>query len=164
MQLPSPVWWWYLSQVNKFCNTCKENKLLFGFQKNQSTEDGYCRYCKSCRSYVRKASYRKNKERYIEKQINWNNRNKSRIKGYVLKRLYGISLEDYQKMLSSQKNCCKICLKQSIIGARKLAVDHCHKTGKIRGLLCTNCNIFLGYLELVPNIYIKTQQYLQEAK
>lgn len=63
-------------------------------------------------------------------------------KNMLLKKDFNITLDDYKKMLSEQKNLCKICNK--IDKVRNLAVDHCHKTNKIRGLLCSKCNTSLG--------------------
>lgn len=60
---------------------------------------------------------------------------------------YGISVEQYNEMLDSQNGCCLICNKNQNTLNRRLAVDHCHKTGKVRGLLCAACNTSLGHLE-----------------
>ena len=60
---------------------------------------------------------------------------------------YGISLAQYDEMLRGQGGVCKICKKPSERSRRRLAVDHCHITGKIRGLLCGSCNTKLGFLE-----------------
>lgn len=56
---------------------------------------------------------------------------------------YGMSLDDYYALSAKQNNVCAICNKPNRNGAR-LCVDHDHKTQKIRGLLCTNCNSLLG--------------------
>jgi hypothetical protein len=64
-----------------------------------------------------------------------------------LKHKFNISLEDYKLMLKNQNNKCKICKKEEVTKNRLLAVDHCHQTGKIRGLLCTSCNTKLGWYE-----------------
>lgn len=67
-----------------------------------------------------------------------------------LKKYYGLTLEEYEKKLIAQNGLCAICqqpettvLKKSLI---RLAVDHSHKTGKVRDLLCANCNAALGFL------------------
>lgn len=78
------------------------------------------------------------------------------------KRMYGISLEDYNKMLKNQNEVCAICSKVCITG-RALAVDHCHKTGKIRGLLCAHCNTALGRFNDDPVMLEKAIKYLKEA-
>jgi hypothetical protein len=57
--------------------------------------------------------------------------------------LYGLTLEDYDNMLDRQDEVCKIC-KNICPTGKNLSIDHDHKTGKVRGLLCKNCNIGLG--------------------
>jgi len=61
-----------------------------------------------------------------------------------LKRAYGLTEEDYQRMVRAQHGVCKICLKIAPNG--RLYVDHDHQTGMIRGLLCATCNTFIGRL------------------
>lgn len=68
-----------------------------------------------------------------------------------LKRTYNITTEDYTEMLQKQKGLCKICGSSGFVMAKhhkmKLVVDHCHKSGNVRGLLCHNCNRALGLLQ-----------------
>lgn len=61
-----------------------------------------------------------------------------------LKRAYGITVEQYDAMLKKQKGRCAICRRKPVY---KLSVDHCHKTGRVRGLLCRPCNNALGNIE-----------------
>lgn len=86
-----------------------------------------------------------------------------------LKRYYNLSLEEYDKLLEAQNNLCAICL-----GPQKgnhrwgtslyLTVDHCHKTGKIRGLLCTDCNHALGRFKENISILKNAIRYLEAQK
>lgn len=62
-------------------------------------------------------------------------------KSYYFKRTYGITFEQYESLCKAQNSNCKICGKK-----KKLVVDHDHKTGKIRGLLCRRCNSGIGLL------------------
>lgn len=71
-------------------------------------------------------------------------RSKGSHRSAYLKRKFGISLEEYDEMLKSQFGSCAICDK---ICEKSLAVDHDHKTGKNRGLLCFTCNSTLGHFE-----------------
>ena len=57
-----------------------------------------------------------------------------------LKKKYGISVYQYNKLLKQQKRCCAICGKNQKGERRNFAVDHCHKTGIVRGILCNYCN------------------------
>ena len=72
-------------------------------------------------------------------------------KNHKLKKAYGITLDEYNKLLSKQKNKCSICEIDNNgkyrNKARAFAVDHCHNTNKIRGLLCSDCNIAIGLLK-----------------
>lgn len=74
--------------------------------------------------------------------------NPERFKGYDLKKHYGLSKEDYAKMLNDCEHKCAICKRNEDVEIRgkviRLAVDHCHSSGKIRGLLCASCNRALG--------------------
>lgn len=63
-----------------------------------------------------------------------------------LKARYNISVEVYDNMLINQGNTCKICGIDSCKTGKAFAVDHCHTTNKIRGLLCSNCNTALGFM------------------
>jgi hypothetical protein len=62
-----------------------------------------------------------------------------------LRRDFGIGVEDYNTMFRNQNGVCAIC-KLSCSTGKRLSVDHCHDTGKVRGLLCTNCNNGIGHL------------------
>jgi hypothetical protein len=62
-----------------------------------------------------------------------------------LRRIYGLTTEAYEKMLTRQNGACYLCRAKPV--GRRLAVDHDHATGRIRGLLCTGCNVKLGWYE-----------------
>lgn len=77
-----------------------------------------------------------------------------------LKRTYDLSLEEYNKLLADQGGVCAICGLPPT--TRRLAVDHNHKTGEIRGLLCYNCNVSLGLMKDSPDLLTKALAYLME--
>lgn len=81
----------------------------------------------------RKRHYEENKERSLE-YSRW----------YSLKKKFGLSKEQYEALLEGQNHVCAICGKGC---TKALAVDHCHTTGKVRGLLCNNCNRGVGHLK-----------------
>jgi hypothetical protein len=76
----------------------------------------------------------------------------------ALKSKYGISVEDYESMLESQGGVCAVC--GDINSDRRLAVDHDHATGEVRGLLCTRCNVAIGFVMEDQDRIIKIQEYL----
>lgn len=83
----------------------------------------------------------------------------------TIRKQYGITLEEYQNMIKKQNNVCKICGGKSKTGKR-LTIDHDHQTGKVRGLLCFNCNTGLGHFKddysllLLAAKYLKHNEYL----
>jgi len=76
-----------------------------------------------------------------------------------------ITVEEIIKRMNIQNNKCVICSKElDLFTTRGFAVDHCHKTGKIRGLLCGNCNSALGMLKDNPNSARRAAEYLEINK
>ncbi len=81
----------------------------------------------------------------------------------LLKRRYGITEEDYVALLKKQKYVCAVCGGENIEVngfQRSLAVDHCHKENKVRGLLCDYCNRGLGLLKDSVELLERAKQYL----
>lgn len=112
---------------------------------------------------------KENKEKVNKKNRKWteNNYKKkySNSKNSKLLKEYGITLEEYNKMLETQNHCCKICGKeetQELKGTKwKLSVDHCHTTGKVRGLLCAKCNVGLAKFEEDEQQFLNAIKYLK---
>lgn len=75
---------------------------------------------------------------------------------------YGISLAEYDQLLAEQNNGCAICAKTPEQNGRRLAVDHNHETGEVRGLLCSPCNQGIGLLQDNPAVVSKAAAYLME--
>jgi hypothetical protein len=94
---------------------------------------------------------KKNRKRINESQKEWVKKNPDKRKAIQrradFKAKYGITPEVYDKMLVSQKHLCAICLEHQSKFKLSFAVDHCHETGKVRALLCTNCNTALGLIK-----------------
>lgn len=107
--------------------------------------------------------YRTKNRKAIRERMNaWNRANPDKRKHYALKEKYGISLEDYNSMLNVQNECCKICKRHKSLFTRSLNVDHCHKTGKVRGLLCKDCNLLLGKVRDDVSVLLEAIKYLEE--
>lgn len=81
---------------------------------------------------------------------------------YNLKKRYGITVDQYIDMLMSQGGVCKICKRECKTYAN-LAVDHCHTTKKVRGLLCNKCNRGIGLLEDNETLLKNAIKYLRES-
>lgn len=86
----------------------------------------------------------------------------------TLQATYGISLTEYTNMLVKQNNLCAICFRpETFLGKggkiRPLCVDHCHKTGAVRGLLCNSCNVALGNLEDNYQRILNAAEYIRKA-
>jgi hypothetical protein len=107
------------------------------------------------RQKQKKEWYEKNKSRISKQSKKRYQNNKQYVRERTLKKLYNLTLEQWQTLLESQFNRCKIC-KTDSPGLKGWATDHCHTTGKVRGILCNFCNTGLGLFK--DNILI-----LQEA-
>lgn len=81
----------------------------------------------------------------------WHKNNQEKSRDLDLKKRFGITLNDYNKMLEEQNGVCAVCKEKETVRlngkVKRLCVDHDHKTGKVRGLLCMSCNIALGKLK-----------------
>jgi len=93
------------------------------------------------------------------RQRQWRADNPLRAKGYDLKRTFGISLDEYQAMLVEQDGKCAICGQKDQWFS--LAVDHCHGTKRVRGLLCSQCNRGLGLFRDKPELLENAARYLR---
>lgn len=87
-----------------------------------------------------------------------------------LRVMYGITIEDYNKMFIDQGGCCAICRRPEVIvdkrtdRMRRLSVDHDHETGIVRGLLCHACNVCLGFVEESTDVIDRVRLYLTKHK
>lgn len=129
----------------KQCSRCKLNKPFSAFHKNAKKHDLLRSDCKDCRNKYRREFRQKNKEQFLK----YENTKEFKDKQFkqILKREYGLTIEEFNSMLSNQKGLCKLCGKaERHRTKKKLSIDHCHITGKVRGLLCHRCNVFLGLI------------------
>lgn len=92
---------------------------------------------------TRKAYYHANKEKEDAETKAWKLANPDKVKAFKRKSSYGITQKQYDELLIKQDSKCAICLNQLDLG-KYTHIDHCHKTNKVRGLLCHHCNLFIG--------------------
>lgn len=139
--------------LTKRCPRCKEvkDREEFGRRKNGASLS----LCPPCSlEYQRerdRARYQANPE-------------KRRMQGRVarFKRLYGITLEDYESLLVAQDRKCAIC-REPHTEEIWLVVDHDHDNGKVRGLLCNYCNVGIGYMRDNPELLQSAIHYLSSS-
>lgn len=156
--------------LQKHCNTCNQDLLIDQFYKSGTSKDGHQYSCKTCAKRIVSDHYTKNKRLSIEKAKRWAERNPEKRKDIAyksrLKRDFGITLEQYKEMLVGQNGRCKICNSEGSGGRStkyKLFVDHCHKTNKIRGLLCMKCNSGIAYFNDQPERLLAAIKYLERT-
>lgn len=131
----------------KQCKKCKEIKDLTCFSKSATHKDGHYHKCKQCRSALSSEWNKANRERTVNNSLIWK---------------YGITLERYKEMLIEQNNKCACCNRTQTELVRSLSVDHCHATGKVRGLLCDQCNNALGLIRENIETAERITQYLKD--
>ena len=122
------------------CSACGEWKLPSEYNKNKSQKSGLHYSCRSCA--------------------------KKHVRKYNLPSKYGITLEKYDSLLAEQLSKCAICEKQLVDGSdnydKRPVIDHNHKTGEVRGILCKSCNRALGLLGDNPDTMFRGFTYLQD--
>lgn len=121
-----------------------------------------CKICKQAKTLAWRAE---NRPAYNALAVKWRDKNPDKQHATDIKRLYGLSIEDYNKMLTAQACKCKICGKQHDPSAKRgrLYVDHCHTTGQVRGLLCGACNSAIGYFKDDITLLQKAIDYIKKT-
>ena len=109
----------------KTCTKCNVSKDFSLFYKQHDAKHGLTPNCKECVNKIRKQ---------------WRLDNPDKVKENRVQHAYGISYTDVKTMHKEQHGRCLICEDKP----KNLVIDHCHSTGKVRGLLCSECNLMLG--------------------
>ncbi len=147
-----------MSDGMKYCPSCKQIKSILNDFSSMKIRSGVASHCKECCNrmaaqrnstpeYKKKLNLRYKQNR--DKSINWN-----------LIKKFGITLEKYNDILNTQNGMCAICNKTPEKNKKMLAVDHNHDTGKNRGLLCSSCNLCIGFIEKNKLDFYKIKLYL----
>lgn len=129
----------------RYCKPCNTEKPLTDFY----TGGYYCKECAKAKARERHAKFKDDptfKRKQKDKELRWR---------------YGITLEQRVSMLEGQGYQCDICFVEIDDRAH---TDHDHKTGKVRGILCTNCNRALGHFQEDTDILQAAMDYLERHK
>lgn len=156
----------------RICSKCHMKKEFSNFRRQTSRKDGCQSWCKKCASKRDKTYWKKEKNKLRAREYRRTHKehlsqlrrkrylnNLPKHKDQQLRRTFGISLDQYNIMLKKQNNKCKICNKEEV--GRKLSVDHDHKSGKVRGLLCNHCNRGIGSFYDNPTLLLTAIKYLK---
>lgn len=120
------------------------------------------RTCKYCQTEKSEEEFYRTSSRCKVCQAQYYTDNKERFKPFVkdshLKRNYNLSLKEFDSILKTQNGGCNICGRED----RTLCVDHCHDTGKVRGILCRQCNTGIGQFNDDPVLIEKALEHLRK--
>lgn len=144
----------------KQCLKCGIVKPPECFSPDRRRADWLQGQCKECRSADEKRRreatppeirreqnqhrYNTNRQKKRASTLAWKRANPERVRAYALRARYGLTPEDVNRMRREQNEECAVCKRPLTPRAH---VDHCHKTGRVRGILCGGCNIVLGHIE-----------------
>jgi len=134
----------------KQCSKCNETKSLSEFYRDKGRKDGHEYQCKSCKSAYERQYAKTDKYKQKIRRARWREQN------------IDITYDKYKEMLALQDNKCAICHTEVNQFNKGMCVDHNHDTGKIRGLLCTDCNMGIGNLKDSIELIENALEYLRK--
>ena len=140
----------------KQCTTCKQMKDESEFYRRKQSVDGLNPQCKNC-SLVQQKDYIRRKNA-VKAALKADTR-----KDMNLRYHYNMSLGEYEDILRDQEGICAICGKNPDDFERAFAVDHDHETGKVRGILCPDCNRGLGGFHDNLELLEKAVEYIRKS-
>lgn len=158
--------------TEKSCTQCEEVKVLDEFYR-QGANRRYSE-CKDCSRERAQRWYAKqeNRERTYVSVATYRAANPDKVRALNLRRCYGLTPDEYDRMYDQQAGRCAICSKGCIrfgTGTAEtrdqvLCVDHCHTTGAVRGLLCGHCNRGIGFFRNDPAVLHAAIEYLKRIE
>lgn len=140
-----------LQTGSRICVICNLRKDITEFHWT-GRKTGRRRQCKKCLVEKAKVHRNTNREQYRRYSLKW-----------YLNSTYGMSLDTYDALLTDQNHACKICSRPFDMADqnRRPHIDHCHKTGRVRGILCFTCNTAMGKLKDDPTLLRRAAEYLE---
>jgi Recombination endonuclease VII len=145
----------------KKCSGCQTEKPVSEFHRNRVMADGLANQCRVCTAASKKKWSKSERgiatqKRYAHTEVALRNQRKC-----ALRKKYGMSIEDYDRMLAAQGGVCGICQKPSKRKNGLFDVDHDHRTGRVRGLLCHGCNTLLALAGDSAEVLRRTAAFLR---
>ncbi len=140
----------------KTCFGCEQTKDITEFYKHKAMADGHLNKCKPCKVKDSNSWISLNMEQHIKGTEKSRKKRFQYLRVYNRKKKYNLTDAQHQKMLLEQNNLCAICLLIPETLTKPLYVDHDHKTGKVRGLLCQKCNTAFG-------MFLESEEIMQNA-
>ena len=130
-----------IKQNKEYTEKHKEEKKIYYREYGQKNKE--ILYAKA------KIRNKKNKEHIAERMKKWNEDNKEHVRSYFIQKKYGLSTEEYKNIIENNKGLCPICKSVLVFGVgvrdpKAATIDHNHETGKVRDVLCSNCNMGIG--------------------
>ena len=144
------------------CNVCRQDKPRESFSADRRRKDGLQARCKSCAAEIAKKWRLENQERVTAVRRDWEKRNPER---HLLTK-FGIRADEKRAIFEAQGSVCGACGSghhghPRIEGETGWCLDHCHASGKIRGVLCWRCNLALGYAGDSPDALRALAAYIE---
>ena len=133
------------------CSRCQERKGRSEFYVDRKSKTGRSYECKDCRKKRAKENYAADPEGHKARHKAWVEKNRHRVKLHKIKSAFGLSPEEYEAM----PQVCVICG-----STEKLCVDHSHRSGRVRGILCQSCNKGLGHFRDDPTLMFRAAEYI----
>lgn len=145
----------------KKCGKCGETKAPADFYKNRSHKDGLQHWCKTCWKAYGSSEAKKRQVREYRLNSETSAKRRDYHRKWQLATKYGLTLDQFHEMLEAQDFCCAICGAHQLVCHNGLYVDHDHRTKKVRGLLCKECNAGLGHFQDKNELLLKAARYVQ---
>jgi hypothetical protein len=154
--------------VTKTCRTCEVDKPLDAFHRNKNGSMGRLNHCIDCRREKKNQWGPANRDKANESARRYREANRERVeqaqRKSKLMHQYGLTVEEYDEMLAAQGGVCAICKSDDPgHGKKNFCVDHNHDTGKVRGLLCKDCNTGLGMFGDSITALMQAANYLNDG-
>lgn len=168
----------------KTCSACGQPKPLDDFNRRKNVPDGRAGRCRTCTSAAERRRRAADPERYREYDHRHKAKPENKAKAaasrrqraaadperaasarrrHRLKASYGITIGEYELLLAEQQSACAICGGPPVGRGAHLHVDHDHTTGRVRGLLCTRCNLMIGCALDDPSLLRAGATYLDAS-